>query len=61
MSQPSVISCPKCGMQVSQGTAHCPVCQARIRPITPGRLIAWGVIVALIFVVALLWAMFARH
>jgi uncharacterized OB-fold protein len=61
MSQPSVISCPKCGMQVSPGTVHCPVCQARIRPITPGRLIAWGVIVALIFVVALLWAIFARH
>jgi len=61
MSLPSVISCPKCGMQVSQGTAHCPVCQARIRPIGVGRLIAWVVIVGLVLVVALLWAIFVGH
>jgi hypothetical protein len=61
MEPAPVITCPQCGMQVSQGTKHCPICQARIQPIGAGRLIAWGVIVALALVVALLWAIFARH
>jgi hypothetical protein len=61
MSQPSAITCPKFGMQASHGTVHCPVCQARMRSITPGGLIAWGLIAALGLAFTLLWAVFARH
>ena len=57
MTQQDTTSCPKCGMEVSGGTAHCPICQARIHPITPRRMGVWAAIALLMLVVAVLWAM----
>jgi uncharacterized paraquat-inducible protein A len=60
MNQPSTVSCPKCGMQVSGDAAHCPLCQARIHPITSRRMGLWAAIAVLVLVVLVLWAMVRR-
>ena len=52
----AALSCPKCAMQVAEGTAVCPICQARIQPITPRRLGVWVAILIAALVVAVLWA-----
>ena len=55
MTPPSTVTCPKCGMQVSGSGPYCPLCQARLQPITLRRMGLWAVIAILIFVILIFW------
>jgi hypothetical protein len=48
-------------MQVAAGTAVCPICQARIHPITGRRMGVWAAIGVLVLVVAVLIAVLGRR
>ena len=50
------VTCPACGMKISGNPSICPLCQARIRPITLRRMGLWALVAVVVLVALIVWA-----